>query len=81
MCITKRWLCDGYADCPSGEDEHNELCQGRRLVSFPKAEDIEEPGEEPAGSAPALSVRKPNRLPIYERSFGRNGEYEYLFKW
>ncbi|XP_045777685.1 uncharacterized protein LOC123875724 isoform X1 [Maniola jurtina] len=69
MCITKRWLCDGYADCPSGEDEHEELCQGRRIVNLPRDEDIDEPGEESAGSAPAPSVRKPNRLPIY-----RNGE-------
>ncbi|XP_023946895.1 uncharacterized protein LOC112052160 isoform X2 [Bicyclus anynana] len=76
MCITKRWLCDGYADCPSGEDEHKELCQGRRLVNFPREEDIDEPGEEPAGSAPAPSVRKPNRLPVaYERGYAnRNGE-------
>ncbi|CAH2236391.1 uncharacterized protein LOC120631360 [Pararge aegeria] len=76
MCITTRWLCDGYADCPSGEDEHKELCQGRRLVNFQREEDIDEPGEESAGSAPALSVRKPNRLPfVYDRINGnRNGE-------
>jgi len=22
-CVPKRWVCDGTADCPSGDDEHN----------------------------------------------------------
>ncbi|CAG9581628.1 unnamed protein product [Danaus chrysippus] len=83
MCITKRWLCDGYADCASGEDEREELCRGRlrngllrnrqqNLAGrYEGGEDTHEPGEELAGSAPAPSVRKPNRLP-----YGRNGENE-----
>ncbi|OWR42361.1 hypothetical protein KGM_215769 [Danaus plexippus plexippus] len=86
MCITKRWLCDGYADCASGEDERDELCRGRLRNGLLRdrnqklagrydgggAEDTHEPGEELAGSAPAPSVRKPNRLPVD----GRNGENE-----
>nr|XP_037867224.1 uncharacterized protein LOC101747221 isoform X2 [Bombyx mori] len=56
-CIQKRWLCDGYADCSNGEDEDVEVC-GSPVVA----------GEEPAGSAPAPAVRRPNRM---QNSHGR----------
>lgn len=80
----KRWLCDGYADCPGGEDEHESTC-GARHVNIPSeprlhsaadthsldaAVDTHEPGEESAGSAPAPAVRRPNRVPV-----GRKGHY------
>ncbi|CAH2102272.1 unnamed protein product [Euphydryas editha] len=77
MCITKRWLCDGYADCPSGEDEQDDLCRGRLRANDGLEVDVREPGEELAGSAPAPSVRKPNRLPVPQnRNYGgpRNGD-------
>lgn len=70
-CILKRWLCDGYSDCPDGEDEHVETC-GERVQhadahepgALLAAGDTHELGEESAGSAPAPAIRKPNRVPI-----------------
>lgn len=82
MCITKRWLCDGYADCPSGEDEQGDLCRGRSRAGDAFEVDVREPGEELAGSAPAPSVRKPNRLPVpQDKNYGglRNGKYIVFF--
>ncbi|XP_041975463.1 atrial natriuretic peptide-converting enzyme-like isoform X2 [Aricia agestis] len=72
MCITKRWLCDGYSDCPGGDDESYDLCQGKR----PQPRGLSDLGdgdlgEEIAGSAPAPSIRKPNRVPTNrERNSG-----------
>nr|XP_026497823.1 uncharacterized protein LOC113401956 isoform X2 [Vanessa tameamea] len=77
LCITKRWLCDGYADCPSGEDEQEDLCRRRLRAEGGYGEDVGEPGEELAGSAPAPSVRKPNRLHVPQnRNYAalRNGD-------
>lgn len=56
-CIPKQWLCDGYLDCSKGEDEADTTCADR---DEPRVSEV---GEESAGSAPAPSVRKPNRLP------------------
>ncbi|XP_072941582.1 uncharacterized protein [Epargyreus clarus] len=62
-CIFKRWICDGYTDCPSGEDESEELCGPKpRMRKITENEAGEEPGEESAGSAPAPSIRRPNRV-------------------
>lgn len=49
-CVNKRWVCDGYADCPAGDDESEAQCGAS------------EPGEESAGSAPAPAVHRPNKL-------------------
>lgn len=60
-----RWLCDGYADCPEGEDESDTIC-GASHVRAPS--DLNgDPGEESAGSAPAPAVKRPNRLPSSHR--------------
>ncbi|CAG4977941.1 unnamed protein product [Parnassius apollo] len=72
-CIGTRWLCDGYSDCPDGEDEAENMCEGRPR----EAADGPEPGEESAGSAPALTVRRPNRVPdafIHQTGEGENSK-------
>ena len=25
-CLPDTWLCDGYTDCPGGEDEQQQIC-------------------------------------------------------
>lgn len=80
MCITKRWLCDGYSDCPNGDDEHQDICQQRSSFGGVLGDELEvEPGEELAGSAPAPSIRKPNKLPIHDRTQAvRNGKWYHI---
>ncbi|KPI95015.1 Sortilin-related receptor [Papilio xuthus] len=78
-CVHTRWLCDGYADCPRGEDEAEQQCAARRDNDDEQVADAEpEPGEEPAGSAPALAVRRPFQTPkgYADDSVHRNGETE-----
>lgn len=59
-CILKRWLCDGYADCPKGEDELENTCL---QAGVERSEDHHEVGEESAASVLAPSVKKLNRVP------------------
>ncbi|XP_049874730.1 uncharacterized protein LOC126372849 isoform X2 [Pectinophora gossypiella] len=81
QCIMRRWLCDGYLDCPDGDDERVEVCEKEGVAPRTTPGDVE-PGEEPAGSAPAPSVRRPNRLPEGKRrteiSTGDNDSKEEL---
>uniref|UniRef100_A0A2A4K0K1 FZ domain-containing protein n=1 Tax=Heliothis virescens TaxID=7102 RepID=A0A2A4K0K1_HELVI len=79
-CILKRWLCDGYSDCPDGEDEHVDTCGTRsdhaiggaqEVGNIHNVADTHEPGEESAGSAPAPAIRRPNRVPIGQKSPGQ----------
>jgi hypothetical protein len=51
-------MCDGYSDCPSGEDESVDVCETYGVVRAPEQRD---PGEEPAASALAVAVRRPLR--------------------
>lgn len=75
-----RWLCDGYADCPRGEDEAEQQCAARRDNDDEQVADADpEPGEEPAGSAPALAVRRPFQTPkgYADDAVHRNGMNYY----
>ncbi|XP_068626593.1 atrial natriuretic peptide-converting enzyme [Battus philenor] len=79
-CIRTRWVCDGYSDCPGGEDEAEQVCgtRGREADEEQVADADSEPGEESAGSAPALAVRRPYHGPdsYADDSIHRTGESE-----
>lgn len=63
-CVKKEWLCDGYNDCPDGDDEDSSLCKFTNTKGKPAAAaSAEHEGEEAVGSAPAPSIRRPNQLP------------------
>lgn len=75
-CVKKEWLCDGYNDCPDGDDEDSLLCKHADSQRKPTAAASEEhEGEEAVGSAPAPSVRRPNHLPLARARGEFRGKY------
>eukprot|EP00116_Pleurobrachia_bachei_P013569 sb/3473831/ len=45
-CYPVHWICDGYKDCPSGIDEHDEICD-----IFEREKDLDEILEDIAENA------------------------------